>query len=352
MKEIKMVVAAVFMLGALLLSFASAATAAPGSGPAAAEASFYKGKTVTFVVPTAPGGGYDAYARLISPYLAKSLEATVVVRNVPAAGFVEGHNFVYNAEPNGLTIGIINGVMQCVGQLLGYAETKRIDARRFSWIGVVASEPSVLVLSNKSPYRSLNDLKVAKSPIKFPATGVTTKEVPTQAILSEILGLNSKIILGFRGSKESSLAAIRGEVDAMTASASSVADFVKNPELTALCAVSRSRTSLFPGAPAITELLPLNPQQLKLLDLLEWIGQPERAIAAAPGVPAGRVQFLRSTLNKVLHDQGFLATAAKTQRIILYSTGEELAKNVSELLNMPESDIAKLKNTIEKYLVR
>lgn len=274
MRKIRMVVAVVFMLGLSLPSFACAATPAPG--PASAEASFYKGKTITFVVPTTPGGGYDAYARLISPQLARALEATVVVRNISAAGFVEGHNFVYNAKPNGLTVGIINGVMQCVGQLLGYAETKRIDARKFSWIGVVSSEPSVLVLSNKSPYRSLNDLKAAKSTIKFPATAVTTKEVPTQSILSEILGLNSKIILGFQGSRESALAAIRGEVDAFTASASSVADFVKNPELTALCTVSRSRSKLFPDAPALTELVSLNPQQLKLLDILEWIGQPER----------------------------------------------------------------------------
>src|SRR5579864_5234792 len=71
-----------------------------GSLSAAAQpaADFYKGKTVTYIVATAPGGGYDAYGRLIARHMPKYLPgAKVVVKNVPGAGHIVGANTIYNA---------------------------------------------------------------------------------------------------------------------------------------------------------------------------------------------------------------------------------------------------------------
>src|SRR5919112_1224080 len=51
-----------------------------------AEEAFFKGKTVKIVVGYGPGGGYDVYARMLAPYLGKTLGATVIVENQPGAG--------------------------------------------------------------------------------------------------------------------------------------------------------------------------------------------------------------------------------------------------------------------------
>jgi tripartite-type tricarboxylate transporter receptor subunit TctC len=51
-----------------------------------AEKAFYAGKTVRMIVGSGVGGGYDVFSRLIAPYLAKTLGATVIVDNVPGAG--------------------------------------------------------------------------------------------------------------------------------------------------------------------------------------------------------------------------------------------------------------------------
>src|SRR5687767_10325986 len=79
--------------------------------PATAQtgAEFYKGKTVTYIASTSPGGGYDTYARLVAEYLQKHLPgSTVVIKNVPGAGHIIGANTIYASPPDGLTIGIFN----------------------------------------------------------------------------------------------------------------------------------------------------------------------------------------------------------------------------------------------------
>ena len=60
----------------------------------------YKGKTITYIVATSPGGGYDTYGRLISRYLGKFLaNAKVIVLNVPGAGHIVGADETYVARP-------------------------------------------------------------------------------------------------------------------------------------------------------------------------------------------------------------------------------------------------------------
>ena len=59
------------------------------------DVDFFKGKTITYIVATKPGGGYDTYGRLIAKYLSKHLDATVIVKNVPGAGDIIGANQLF-----------------------------------------------------------------------------------------------------------------------------------------------------------------------------------------------------------------------------------------------------------------
>src|SRR5688500_15609083 len=87
---------------AVIVAVASAAPALSADDPAA----FFKGKTITWIVSTGPGGGHDFYARLISRHMQKFLpDVTIVVKNVGGAGHIQGANMVYAARPDGSTIG-------------------------------------------------------------------------------------------------------------------------------------------------------------------------------------------------------------------------------------------------------
>jgi tripartite-type tricarboxylate transporter receptor subunit TctC len=83
-----------------------------------ADELFYRGKTVRLVVGYGPGGGYDLYARLIAPAIGRALSATVVVVNQPGAGGLTALDRVYRAEPDGLTIMIVNGTPSALAQLV------------------------------------------------------------------------------------------------------------------------------------------------------------------------------------------------------------------------------------------
>ena len=69
---------------------------------------FYKGKTIRLIVATTPGGGFDAYSRMLARHMGKHLSGnpTFVVENMPGASFLIGTNYLYRqAKPDGLTLG-------------------------------------------------------------------------------------------------------------------------------------------------------------------------------------------------------------------------------------------------------
>src|SRR6476661_6299525 len=124
---------------------AAAAVLAVGTAQAQTGADYFKGKTVTYIVSTGPGGGYDLYGRLVAEYMQKYLPgSTFVVKNVPGAGHMIGANTIYASKADGLTMGtFVTGLIY--NQLI-HAEGVRFDLTKMSWIGKAASEPRTFVI--------------------------------------------------------------------------------------------------------------------------------------------------------------------------------------------------------------
>ena len=107
------------------------------------EQAFFAGKTVRFVVGFGPGGGYDAYARMLAPYLSKTLGATVIVENRPGAGGLLALNGVYIAPPDGLTMMIVNGTAAVFSQLTDL-QGARYDLGKIGYLATLSAPPSLL----------------------------------------------------------------------------------------------------------------------------------------------------------------------------------------------------------------
>lgn len=151
-------------VGCLIVGGLSAPVAADDGG-----ATFYKGKTVTYSVATSPGGGHDFYGRLVSRHMERFLPgSTFVVKNVPGAGHLLGANTLYGSKPDGLTIGTFSTGLT-VSQIVG-KEGVKFDLTKMSWIGKGASDTRVLLIADKSGFKSFQDLKNSKREIKL-ATG-------------------------------------------------------------------------------------------------------------------------------------------------------------------------------------
>ena len=90
--------------GALLAALAAFVVA---PSPAAAQADFYKGRTIELIVSTGVGGGLDANARVVVRHLVNHIpgQPTIVVKNMPGAGHIRAANYVFAQAPkDGTTI--------------------------------------------------------------------------------------------------------------------------------------------------------------------------------------------------------------------------------------------------------
>lgn len=320
-----------------LLPVALAFVCLPAAGGEAADdaAAFYRDKVIRFVVGYGPGGGYDSYARLLAPHLEAETGATVVVENRPGGGGLLALNQLVSGEPDGLTIMIVNGPAAALGELLD-KEGVRYELDRVQWLGRVASQPHVLLWSAQSPFRTLSDAREARRAIKWAAGGKTDLLAVPAAFLSEALGLDARIIIGYKGSKESALAAIRGEADGFFSSADSARAYAKGDKLIPAVVLARARSPLFPDVPTVFEATTLSEDEAWWIDYLRQIEEIGRALATAPGVPADRAAFLRDAFRNILTDPGIRAEAERRKRPFNYGTPEELDDFVSATLTPPE----------------
>jgi len=339
------------VVGLTVVAFMALALHCTGPAAAADPASFYKGKKIKFVVPYRPGGGYDAYTRLIAPYLEKQTGATVIVRNMTGGQTYVALNHVYSSKPDGLTILIIDAKTAVMNQLIKDPKAKKIDIMKLGWLCRIIDEPQVLCLSTKSGFKTIDDLKNAKRTIKFGGNAKGNNDMLAASVAAEILGLDAKITLGFTGSAHTVLAVMRGELDGCAYSGSSMAVYTQQPELFALVTVSEKRSTIMTDVPTIGELIKLKPRDKKLVELLDMILGVGRSVVVTPDTPKDRVEFLRSALYKILHDEEFLAKAKKMDRPIDYLTGEDVENYVKGVLTMPAEDARLVEDImLEKYI--
>lgn len=314
-------------------------TAAAVAVPAAAQTGtdFYKGKTVTYIVATTAGGGYDAYGRLVSEFMQKHLPgSTFVVRNMPGAGHIIGTNAIYNARPDGLTIGTFNtGLLY--NQLIAL-EGAKFDLTKMSWIGKAAADPRVFVIHAKSPIKSFKDLQGSKEIVNFATSGIGSASYVETKILADALKLPIKIVPGYSGA-EDMMAMRRNEIIGIIGSRSSFEDFIKNGYGRYIAQIGGSEKDV----PQLSTLIADADANAKaLLALIQSQGEIARLTAGPPGIPAERLQALRTAYKQALEDKELQARAEKFGRPVEPAVGEEVEKMVRVALNQTPQTVALL----------
>jgi tripartite-type tricarboxylate transporter receptor subunit TctC len=301
----------------------------PAAAHAETPAEFYKGKTVTILVGSPPGGGYDLYARMIAPYLAKKLGAQVIIDNRAGGSGLLALNVLYTARPDGLTLMNASAEGALMSKLTD-REGARWDLAKLNWLARVAEEPKLWFVSTHSKIKTLKDALAAPK-ILWSATGPADNISDVVAVLSKALDLNSKVVPGYKGAKDMSLAVVNGEVDAGILTASSILPLVQSGDVIPVAMISRKRWPTLPNVPTIFELKKIPDDKAWWIDFREKVGQPQRAMVTTPGVPADRVAFLRQTMKEILTDPAVVAEGNKANLAINFMSGEELQKLITEL---------------------
>jgi tripartite-type tricarboxylate transporter receptor subunit TctC len=302
---------------------------------ASSDASFFKGKTITFIVPSRAGGGVDTYARMIGPYLADYTGASVVVLNKPGGQSLIGMNDLYVAKPNGLTIGTAYGEGPIGFQIAG-APGVRYDLSKMSWLAGITPDPNTLIV--RAPLKEIQtwkDVLNNKKGYKFGSAG--GGPYVCGLVLEKALNSKFNMVLGFGGSTEVKASLRRNETDMYCNTLASSYTDIKNGYERALLTVTTKKNKDFPNVATITDTKGvISSGDYQMLETYSKIYELARPLMAPPGMKESRLNFLRAALKKVLTNPEFIAKAAKAHRPVDYISGEEAAKDIREVLNPPK----------------
>ena len=321
--------------------------------PARAEtpAEFYKGKTVRLVNGGNAGSGYDLYSRMLQPWLAKALNATVIVEARPGAGMLTAMNHVWTSPPDGLTIMLAPGEGAVLAKLTDEPGV-RFDLTKFPIVARVNTAPRVLIVNPKGPYKTIADFAASKKQIFIGANGKTDGASDTSAVLCHALKLNCKIMIGYKSSRDFSMAAINGEVDGTVLVEDSASRYSQGDQLRPLVVTAREKSVIMPTVPTVFEALKLDAEAAWWLDFREDLRKIGRLLVVPPDTDAGRLAYLRDVTRKILNDPEALAEFEKLQQPALYGEPREIEAFVKRALDgsLGAERIREIKHVItEKY---
>jgi tripartite-type tricarboxylate transporter receptor subunit TctC len=332
------------------LTVLAAAVLAAGvaSGPAAQAADFYQGKQITIVVGFTTGGTYDVTARLWSRYLGKHLggSPSVIVRNMPGSGSLVATNHLANAAPkDGTTLAVIGGGT-VLEPLLGNPQAK-YDGRRFNWIGGRSRDNFLCAVWHTVPVQTMQD--VVKRETVVGSTGPGSRTLSYPKALNELIGTKFKIVTGYPGGNEITLALERGEVEgycgwAIGSIMQRAPQWLHDGTVRALAQFTLSKPDL-PNVPLASDLPPTQTgkQAIELLAADSVLAWP---LIAPPDLPVERVRELREAFSGMMKDPELIAEATKQGLEIDPVSGQEMQDLVDRLHSAPPEVVELVKKIV------
>jgi tripartite-type tricarboxylate transporter receptor subunit TctC len=327
-----------------LLTLAGAfAAVAISIAPAFAQsgADYFKGKTITYIVATSPGGGYDTYGRLVAEYMQRYLPgATVVVKNMPGAGHLVGTNAIFAAKPDGLTIGTFNTGL-IYNQLIRHSGV-RFDLQKMSWVGKAASEGRIMAIAQQSPIKTYQDLLAQTQPVNFAAAGIGSAAYVETVMLTAALKLPIKILTGYNGNDDM-LAMRRGEITGTISARSTWDPFVRNGYARYIAQIGGDQKDV----PQLATMV-ADPGAKALIALIQTQCDVSRLTAGPPDIPPDRLAALRTAFRMAMEDKELLAKTEKLGLPIEPAYGDTVLQMVKEALKQAPETIALLADALKK----
>ena len=268
----------------------------------AATAQTYPAGAVKVVVPQAPGGATDVFARYVSQKLGERWGQAVVVENRAGAAGIVGTEVVAKSAPDGLTLLFTYEGSQAINQSL-YSRVPFDGAKDFAAMATVATTPFFLVVGAPSPIKDFRDLIVRAKAKAGGITYATSGSGSINHLLSESLKAEAGIDMvhvPYKAIAAAMADVMAGTVDNAFAAVPSAIGLIRAGKLRAIAVSSAKRNPAMPEVPSIAEL------GFPKFDINPWWG-----LLAPAGTPKAIVDKVNADVGQVLRTSEAEAFFAK-----------------------------------------
>ena len=315
------------------LAAGSVAYADPVSG-------FYAGKTVTIIVGSSPGGGYDAAARTVGHHIGRLIpgKPNVIIQNMPGARGLTAANNLFNlSKRDGTVIGVLERMHLIDAYLI--PDGVRYDERLFNWIGSTGTEIGVALAWHTSSVKKIDDLRQRELVIGGDSSSVTMPRVYNATLRTKF-----KIITGYPGSASVIMAMEKQELDGigdfgLSNLVAKYPKWIDDKKINVLIQNGKLRDVNFPDVPTALELA-LNEEKRQILEIWLTPNDIARPFAMPPDVPSERVMAVRQAFMDLFKDTQFLEDAKKGGMVIDPRDGKTIDQTIQRLRSMPAHIIA------------
>ena len=317
--------------------------------PANSVEDFYRGRNVTLLISFSVGGGYDLYARLLARFLGKHIPGnpTIVPENMPGAGGLRASNYLYSAAAkDGSVIGTFSRSIPTMPLVTPSAAT--FDGRKFGWIGSMSGDTSLCLTGARSALKTFQDMLAM--PVVMGGQFAAADSDIYAHLYKNIFRAKIKLVSGYPGTNEITLAMERGEVDGICGlswGTIKVAHptWLKEKTVNFLVQAALKKDPELPDVPLALDLIKDSEKKqiLYLHFAPQAIGRP---FAAPPGIPEDRRAALVRAFDATMKDPELLAEATRQNMDISPMSASAIEELLDQLYAIPSDVVAKAAKAI------
>ncbi len=322
----------------MVASLAALTVALPALADDAAD--YFKGKTIKVMVGHPPGGSYDFYARLAADMLKAHMPQVnaVIVENKPGGGGLVATSDIYARAPrDGTVLAVLPETIANTQVLEPEVGKWKVEDMRY--IGSFSPVNTAFVRRKDSPSKTTDDMKRQETIVG--CTGTTAQSYQYPALLKVLGGYKFKMICGYPGANEYSIALERGEIDLVSSAWNSWRVTHKrqldNGDLVAVIQTGLKRNRELANVPLMQELVD-DPKAKEVIVFASAGAMIGRALVSPPGVPADRIAYLRSVFDKMVKDPAMIEMAAK-RNLELDPTPGDVVQGYSDAIVKTPPDV-------------
>ena len=311
---------------------------------------FYKGRTITSVVPFGAGGGYAIYNQIMARHLGKFIPGNpqIVPQYRPGAGGIVASNYLYNVAPrDGSMMAMVSDAVALASVI--DADKAKYKVNEFIWLGAIERVNNVLAVRADSGVRAFKDLLATEVAVGGSGPGSPTSLLP--ALLRWLEPVKIKTIEGYDGINPMFIAIERNEIAGATVSWTIFKTLRKQwfdgGFLVPIVQFGSVKEKDLPNVPLAIEFT-RTPEQKAVARFMASNVDVGRSFILPPGAPADRVQALRTAFDRMVKDAAFIDEITKAGFQLSPASGLEVQEAVAQATKLDAALTRIVQDTISR----